>query len=75
MSKVNERVLYSKSWSDEVKKQIKARNWAMPYINPCGREIVKISLYTQNQMSSHLDKLREEIKKYLENIHNKDKSS
>ena len=72
MSKVNERVLYSKSWADEVKKQLKARTWANPYINPCGREISKISLYTQNHMSSHLDVLRTEIKKYLENINRKD---
>lgn len=45
MAKVNTRVMFCSNRQEEVKKQIKARNWANPYLAPCGREISKISVY------------------------------
>ena len=38
----------------------------MPYIKTTGREISKISVYQKNDMCTHLDKIKDQIKKFLE---------
>jgi hypothetical protein len=47
---------------------MKARNWAQPYLNPCGREISKIGIYGTHKMCNHLDKLKIEMKKFLDSV-------
>jgi hypothetical protein len=42
----------------------------------CGRDISKIGLYTQNQMSSYLDKIRNEMCDFIDGIiHKNDRQS
>ena len=72
MARVNQRVLFCQSKQEELKRQQKARSWAQCYLYPCGKEISKISLYTSNPMSTHLDKIRNEIRRFIDNINEKE---
>lgn len=72
MARVNQRVLFCQTKQEELKRQQKARSWAQCYIYPCHKGISKMSLYTNNPMSTHLDKIRSEIRRFIDNIHEKD---